>query len=85
MKKLNIILFAIILIAIACKKKKDQWCQYQAMNGPNPIYAWDVNRPSNDQIKKVEDTCKCTVSIMEICQPCTGQVTDAAGNPIACF
>lgn len=85
MKK-TIITVAIVTTAIfSCKKKTDQWCQYQAMNGTNPIYAWDVKSPSNDQIQKVQDTCKCTVSIKEICQPCTGTVTDAAGNDIACY
>jgi hypothetical protein len=85
MKKHTVTIVLIAIVIFACKKKTDQWCQYQAMKGNNPIYAWDVYKPSNEQIQKVQDTCRCTVTIKEICQPCSGVVTDAAGNDIACF
>jgi hypothetical protein len=84
MKYLTITLIFLASAAIACKKKKGQYCYYEAIKGSTPIYTWVVTKPSNDEIQKVQDTCRCTVSIKETCVPCEGTITDGSGNDIDC-
>jgi hypothetical protein len=84
MKHLTITLIILALTAVACKKKTDTYCYYEAMNGSAPVYTWMVYRPTDDQIQKVQDSCRCTVSIKETCVPCNGTITDGSGNDIAC-
>jgi hypothetical protein len=84
MKKITITI-VVLIIAIACKKKSDTYCYYEAMKGGTTIHTWIVFRPSNDEIQKVQDTCRCVVTIKESCVPCTGVVTDQGGTAIACY
>jgi hypothetical protein len=69
----------------ACKKKQDTYCYYEAMKGNTPIYTWIVYKPTTDQIQKVQDTCRCSVTIKESCVPCNGVITDQGGTDIACY
>jgi len=84
MKYLTITLIFLVSTTFACKKKTDTYCYYEAMKGSASIYTWVVFKPTNDQIKKVQDSCTCTVTIKESCVSCNGRVTDASGNTIAC-
>jgi hypothetical protein len=83
MKKLTIAIAVVTLAAFACKKKSDKYCYYEAMKGTRSIYTWEYNKPSNDQVQKVQDTCYCTVTVKETCLPCKPR-TDANGNDIPC-
>jgi hypothetical protein len=82
MKKFTITIAIITLAVIACKKKSE-YCYYEAMKGNSPIYIWEYNKPSSDQVQKVQDTCSCAVTIKETCLPCKTR-TDAGGNDIGC-
>lgn len=84
MKHLTITLIFLVTATIACKKKTDTYCYYEAMKNNSPIYTWLVTKPTNEQIQKVQDTCACTIFIKETCVPCNGVITDGSGNTIAC-
>jgi hypothetical protein len=86
MNKLTITIIVFLIIAIACKKKKDDtFCYYEAMKNGSSIYVWVVYKPTADQIQKVKDTCNCTFTVKESCVPCNGVVTDQGGTAIACY
>jgi hypothetical protein len=85
MNKFIITIIFLSTSIFACKKKQDTYCYYEAMKGSNSIYVWVVYKPTNDQIKKVQDSCACTVTIKESCVPCNGTITDQGGTDIACF
>lgn len=86
MKHIFITLMFLALGTVACKKKKDDtYCYYEAMKNGSSIYVWVVYKPTDDQIQKVKDTCRCTFTIKESCVPCNGTITDQGGVDIACF
>lgn len=83
MKKFTIAI-AFLIVAVACKKEKRQGCYYEAVkdgaaNGTPPVFVWRRNRPSNDQVQRVQDSCICVVSIRETCLPCDAGYTDPGG------
>lgn len=85
MKHILITLMFLVLGTVACKKKTDTYCYYEAMKGETPIRTWIVFKPSADEIQKVKDTCRCTFTIKESCVPCNGTITDQGGTDIACY
>lgn len=84
MKRITITIAVVIVALLACKKEGSQKCYWSAIKNGQPIYAWHNNKPSTDQIKKVQDTCSCTITLDEHCYPCSMTVTDPGGNDVSC-
>lgn len=80
MKRIPITIAIVILALFACKKKTE-YCYWLGKSGTRLVYVWETNKPSTDQIQKVQDTCFCTLSLEHYCQPCK---TDAGGNDYDC-
>lgn len=84
MKRITITIAVVIITLLACKKETKQKCFWTANKGNLPIYSWQHNKPSNDQVQKVLDTCSCSVTLEEHCFPCSQDVTDWGGNDVSC-
>lgn len=84
MKQLIITLMLLALTAIACKKKKGEYCWNQAIYNGVVIHEWDNNSPASNKVQKFEDSCKCKVTTYSKCVPCDGQHTDINGNDFSC-
>lgn len=80
------ITIAIIAFAIvACKKNDDSKhkCYWAANKGNLPIQTW-LKKPSDDQFKKVKDSCACIVTLEEYCYSCDLQVSTPGGEELIC-
>lgn len=84
MKRITITIAIVILALIACKKETKQKCYWAAYSGSRLIDVWQHNKPSNDQIQKIKDTCSCSVNVEEHCFSCGQNVTDPGGNDVSC-
>lgn len=85
MKHLTITLTFLALTAIACKKEKHagQKCVWNVIFNDRSVYEW-LDKPSSDQIKKIEDSCSCTFTVNEVCFSCNTSVTTAGGIDVQC-
>jgi hypothetical protein len=85
MKKI-IITIAVTVVAIACKKDKDQpgqKCVWNVIFNDKVAYEW-LSKPTADQVKKIEDSCACTITVNEVCFSCNTTVTTSTGIDVQC-
>jgi hypothetical protein len=86
MKSLTITLAVIFLTATACKKDKNesgQKCSWNVILNNRVVYEW-LDKPSSTQVKKIEDSCSCVVTVNEVCFSCNASVTTAGGIDVPC-
>lgn len=85
MKHLIITLIFFASSAIACKKEKQDGrkCVWNVIFNNQVAYEW-LEKPSSDQIQKIEDSCACTVKVNEVCFSCNTTVTTAGGIDVEC-
>jgi hypothetical protein len=86
--KARLIILAIALMAftaIACKKEKTSGrkCVWNVILNNRVAYEW-LEKPSSDQVKQVEISCSCTVTVNEVCFSCNTSVTTASGIDVQC-
>lgn len=84
MKKIIITVAVIIIVSLACKKHKGQYCWNQAIYNNTVIYEWDANSSASNKVQKFEDSCHCKTTTTINCKPCDGTITDIHGNDINC-
>ena len=85
MKKITITLAIIIVAVIACKKEKNEGkkCVWNVIFNNQVAYEW-LDKPTADQVKKIEDSCSCTIKVNEACFNCNTTVTTAGGIDVKC-
>lgn len=86
MKSLTITLAVLFLTVSACKKDKNesgQKCSWNVIINDRVAYEW-LEKPSLAQIKTIENSCSCTITVNEICFPCSASVTTAGGIDVPC-
>ena len=80
MKRITITIAFVAIAAFSCKKKT-KYCYWLGNSGTRLVYVWENSKPTADQIKKVTDTCSCTITLQEKCSSCK---TDGSGNDFDC-
>lgn len=75
----------LMLSATACKKEKStgQKCVWNVILNNKVAYEW-LDKPTADQVKKIEDSCSCTIKVNEVCFNCNATVTTAGGIDVPC-
>jgi hypothetical protein len=83
MKSITIATAILFFTTIACKKEKGQKCYWDILLNNQARYNW-LDKPTSDQIKKIQDTCSCTVTVNETCVSCDINVTTQGGLDVPC-
>jgi hypothetical protein len=83
MKRLIITIAVVIITVIACKKDKGRKCYWDIVIN-NQIKDSRIDKPAPDQLRKIEDTCSCVVSVKENCFSCDITVTTQGGFDVPC-
>jgi hypothetical protein len=83
MKKLIIAVAFLITATIACKKDKGRKCLWSANINNRAHYIW-MEKPSSIEIKRIEDSCACSIAVNESCVSCDVNLTDQGGRDVPC-